>query len=104
MEQLAPKSVQSSRTHSQGRSLGPSEGAWGAVEEGMKRERDGGIGGRQGSHWERCRSGLMAKQKGGKESEMSRPGPDTGVKANISRGKTVGETEGLRERCQHYNE
>lgn len=55
-------------------SLGPSEGAWGAVEEGMKRERDGGIGGRQGSHWERCRSGLMAKQKGGKESEMVRWG------------------------------
>lgn len=51
-------------------SLGPSEGAWGAMEGGMKREWDGGIGGQRGSCWERCRSGPMAKQKGGKESEM----------------------------------
>lgn len=51
-------------------SLGPSEGAWGAVEGGMKREWDGGRGGQRGSRWERCRSGPMAKQKGGKESWM----------------------------------
>lgn len=47
-------------------SLGPSEGAWGMVEGGMKRERDGGIGGQQGSRWERCRSGPIAKQKDGR--------------------------------------
>lgn len=34
----------------------------------------------------------------------SRPGRDTGVKANTSRGETVGEMEGRRERCQRYNE
>lgn len=49
-------------------SLGPSEGAWGAVEGGMKLERDGGRGGQWESPWERCRSGPVAKQKGGKES------------------------------------
>jgi len=51
-----------------GSSLGPSEGAWGAVEGGMKRERDRGRGGQQGSRW--CRFGPTGKQKGGKESRV----------------------------------